>query len=228
MIRHRHLHGLAPRLLLMVGALLSPRWAGAAATLSVGSSPAYPGLSLDVPVALAGASNVVAAQFDVAFDPARVTSAAALPVLASDRQIVLSREIQPGLRRVLVFSLDNGVITNRNLARMPFTVAPQEYVSSGPLTPAGAILARADASALVPVVLNSGTIFMRPVNLLPDGRVQFFLPSIPDQRYFIQATTNLVDWVTISTNVATGAYLESVDVDAAVFPYRFYRWKLAE
>lgn len=223
----RSFPGAAVSLLLASAALLVPRPAGAAA-ISVGSSPAYPGLSLDVPVALSGTSNAVAAQFDVTFDPTRVISAAALPEPASDGQIVLSREIQPGVRRVLVFSLDNRVITNRNLARLPFTVAPQEYVSSGPLMPANAIVAQADGNAVAPVALNSGTIFMRPANLLPDGHVQFFLPSTPDQRYFIQATTNLVDWVTISTNVATGPYLESVDVDAAAYPYRFYRWKAAE
>jgi Cohesin domain len=202
--------------------------AACGATISVGSSPAYPGVSISVPVALTGASNVVAAQFDVAFNPARVTSAGALPTPASAQEMVLSREIAPGVRRVLVFSLNNGVITNRELARMPFTVAPQEYAGSGPLTPVNAILATDDASALVPVTLNSGTIFMRPVNLLPDGHVQFFLPATPDQRYFIQATTNLVDWINLSTNIATGAFLESVDVDAAAYPYRFYRWQAAE
>jgi hypothetical protein len=209
-----------------VSAGLSPRLARADATLSIGNAPGYPGAVVAVPVALSRATNVVAAQFDVAFNPGKVASGAALPGPASGNPIVVSREISPGLRRVVVFSLNNTVITNRTLAQLTFTVPTQERIGSGPLTPANVIVARSNATALTPLALNSGTIFGRTVNLLPEGHAQFFLPSTPDQRYAIQGTTNLVDWFNLSTNVATGSFLDLVDVDAANSPYRFYRWQL--
>jgi hypothetical protein len=152
----------------------------------------------------------VAAQFDVAFNA------------------VKSRQIAPGVRRTLAYSLSNTNVpgTNGPIVTLPFTVSPQETAGSGPLTPGNVILARADGTALAPVGLSAGTIFVRTVNLLPDGHVQFFLPSTNDQRYAIQATSNLVDWVNISTNTATGEFMDLLDVDAAGLPYRFYRWEL--
>src|SRR5262245_53535112 len=199
-------------LLLLLAALSAPVVVTAQTSLSIGSTPGYQGVSYALPVTLSRATNIVAAQFDVAFDPAKVSAAAALPDLTSVDQMVLSRELSPGLRRVLVFSRNNAVITNRTIAQTPFTVSAAERVSSGPLTPTHAVVAQTDAAALTSLSLNAGTIFVRPVNLLPNGHVQFFLPSTPDTRYAIQATTNLVNWVNISTNTATGNFMDLVDV----------------
>src|SRR6266699_3566829 len=44
-------------------------------SLSVGTAPGYPGSTVSVPVTLRQASNVVAAQFDVAFNPDKVSGA---------------------------------------------------------------------------------------------------------------------------------------------------------
>lgn len=193
--------------------------------LSLGSHPAFPGATVNAPVSIARATNMVAAQFDVAFDPNRVSSG---PATGDPRQTIVSREIAPGVRRVLMFSRQNSVITNRSPVSLPFVVGPDEYNGSGPITPLNAILAKKDATALTPVAYDSGTIFVRPVNRLPDGHVQFFLPSTPDQRYYIQASVDLAQWINISTNVATGTYMDLIDLDAASHPYRFYRWQLAE
>ncbi len=214
---------------MVLALFLSPALVAKGQTLlSVGSAPAYPGATVSVPVSFIRATNVVAAQFDVAFDPSRVASGAAQTDPVSPRHTVLSREVAPGVRRVLVYSLQNAAITNRNAAYLPFTVSPAEYASSGPLTPSNGILAKPNGTAVTPLALSSGTVFVRPVNLLPDGRVQFFLPATPDQRYLIQASTDLEHWINISTNVATGTFLDLVDVDAANYPYRFYRWQAAE
>ena len=101
--------------------LLSASCVGAQTLLSIGSLPAFPGATVNVPVNLARATNVVAAQFDVAFDPARVSSGLAQ---GDSRQTVVSREIAPGVRRVLVFSRQNSVITNRTPVSMAFAVSP--------------------------------------------------------------------------------------------------------
>ena len=213
---------------LVAAAFLAPCGLKGDTVLSIGSAPAYPGATLTLPVSLIRATNIVAAQFDVTFDPARVASGPALPE-AAGRQTVMSREIAPGVRRVLVFSRQSSVITNRNPAQLPFTISPTEYASSGPLRPTNPILAKNNGTAATPPpTLISGTIFVRPVNLLPDGRVQFFLPSTPDQRYYIQASTDLSHWTNISTNVATGTFLDLIDLDAAAYPYRFYRWQSAD
>lgn len=221
-MRSRHIMPLV----LAFAATIGAHHSSAQTVLSVGTSPAYPGVPASVPVSLARATNAVAAQFDVTFNPSRATAGAAFG--DPSRHTVLSREIAPGVQRVLVFSRQNTIITNRNVARLPVTLAPTEYVGSGPLTPANALVARRDGTRITPVALERGTVFVRPVNLLPDGRVQFFLPATPDQRYYIQASTNLSSWVNISTNVASGNFLDLIDIDAASYPYRFYRWQAAQ
>jgi hypothetical protein len=173
------------------------------------------------------AGSVVAAQFEVAFNAGKVSAGAPVKTARLAHHTVKSREIAPGLRRTLIYSANNGVIlgTNGPMATLPCLVPPLETVGSGPLTPDHVILAAVDGQALAPVVLSAGTIFVHPVNVLPDGQVQFFLYSTEDQRYLIQATTNLVDWVTLSTNTATGSFMDLMDIDAAGHPYRFYRWQ---
>ncbi len=106
------------------------------------------------------------------------------------------------------------------------TVAAGEFVGSGPLAPTNLVLAKADATAVLPVTRNAGAIFTRPVHRREDGVVDFFLPSQADQRYLIQATTNFARWETIGTNVALGDFMSLVDFDGPRYPYRFYRWLL--
>ena len=40
------------------------------------------------------------------------------------------------------------------------------------------ILAKRDGTSITPVRLDNGAVFVRTVNPLPDGTVQFFLPSV--------------------------------------------------
>jgi hypothetical protein len=197
--------------------------------LSVGSAPGYPATTVTVPVHLARATNVSAVQFDVAFNPGKVSLNSARLAGALSNHIVRSREMAPGVRRVLAYSPVSAAVTltnSRVAATLPFTVAANEYVGSGPLTASNVVLARANATRVQPVALNAGAIFVRPVNPLPDGTTQFFLPSEPDTRYLIQATTNFVRWVTLTNTIASGNFMDLVDADAARYPYRFYRWVL--
>src|SRR5207247_958319 len=95
---------------------------------------------------------------------------------------------------------------------------------SGPIAPQNVILAKGDASAVVPVSASAGTIFVTPLYREPgSGVVDLFFPSEQDQRYLIQATTNFVNWVNIATNVALSSFLDLVDTDAPNYPHRFYR-----
>ena len=218
--------------LLMAVALL----AGAAVTelpaqtsLSVGNTPGYPGTTVSVPINVRRATNIVAAQFDVAFNSAKVAADAATLATAPGGHVIRSREIAPGVRRTLVYAYNNVVLqTNGFSARMPFQVPAEERIGSGPLVPQNVVLAKADATALAPVTLSPGSIFVRPANRLPDGTVQFFLPSDPDGRYIIQATTDFLSWVTLTNTVAFANFMDLLDADAANYPHRFYRSVTAE
>jgi len=106
---------------------------------------------------------------------------------------------------------------------MPFTVAADERVGSGPIAPANVVLARGDGTAVAPVSGSAGTIFVSQVYRDPaSGIVDMFFPTMPDQNYLIRATTNFVNWVNVATNVALSSFLDLVDMDAPHYPYRFY------
>ena len=210
--------------------------AGAAVTelpaqtsLTIGNTPGYPGATVSVPINVRRATNIVAAQFEVAFNVAKVTSDAATLATALGGHVIRSREIAPGVRRTLVYSYNNAVLqTNGFSARMPFQVPTEERVGSGPLVPQEVILAKADGAMLAPVTLNAGSIFVRKANRLPDGTVQFFLPSDPDGHYIIQATTDFLSWVTLTHTTAFANFMDLLDADAANYSHRFYRSVTAE
>ena len=196
--------------------------------LHLGVEPGSPGATTLLPATLAGGTNVVALQFDVAFNGSRASLQGVLRGTRLTNHVLRSREISPNRWRVLVYSATNATLlrTNLDVASLPFTIAANELVGSGPLTPTNNMLARADASQLTPVLARPGAVFVRQVNRRDDGIVDFFLPSTPDQRYVIQATTNFIRWDTIATNVASGNFMALVDLDGPKYPYRFYRWVL--
>lgn len=216
------------RWLLLGLALICAPGADAQPALTVVGLPGYPGATVTVPVSFRQATNVTAAQFDVAYNPDKVTAGVLVPGTLLSNHLARSREIAPGVRRVLVYSSLNTAVTVTNqatLTSLAFTVPATEYVGSGPITLSKAVLARPDATEVIPVALTSGAIFVRPVNRREDGIVDFFLSSVPGERYLIQATTNLLDWVNISTNVATGSFMQLVDLNAPNYSFRLYRWE---
>jgi len=199
------------------------------ATLAVGNVPGYPGTTVNVPISVRQATNDVAAQFDLAYSPERTTPGTAVLAPAHAGHTVRSREVAPGVHRTLVYSMNNALLrTNGFRSSIPFQLPPGERAGSAPITPGNVILARRDATAIAPVVTSRGAVFTQPVNALPDGTVQFFLPSQPDAQYVIQATTDFVQWVNLTNTTATGDFMDLVDVDAATYPHRYYRSALSE
>jgi len=199
-------------------------------SLTVGTVPGFPGATVPVPVTLRqrGGSSAVAAQFDLAFNSGKISPLTALRGDQLTNHVIRSRQIAPGVERVLIYSRITTAMggINVNLATLPFTVSSSEHTGSGPLTPDRVVLSSAAGTSLPVSSLAAGTIFIQPVNVLPNGHVQFFLATEADQRYVIEATTNLINWVNISTNIASGDYMNLVDIDAAKYPYRFYRWRI--
>jgi hypothetical protein len=60
---------------------------------------------------------------------------------------------------------------------------------------------------------------------LTNGVVHLFFAGVSGQTYALLASTNLVDWVPVSTNIAPAGIFEMTDPEAAHFQYRFYRTK---
>lgn len=58
------------------------------------------------------------------------------------------------------------------------------------------------------------------------GNFAVRLFGMPDTRYVIEATTNLVDWTALHTNLIYEGYLDFVDDSAGTVPQKFYRGRL--
>lgn len=192
---------------------------------NVGVVPGYPGQVASVPIRLEQLTNVVATQFDLAFNPNKASPQQVLRGVRLTNHVVRAREIAPGVLRLLIYSRHRLTVPGSNtvLATVSFQVAPNEYVGTGPMTPSNVLLADPRALSVVPERLRPGTIFIGPVNLRDDGKAEFFLPSVANESYQIQASTDLVEWRTLGMSIATGEFMELLDPDAGMFPLQFYR-----
>jgi hypothetical protein len=56
-----------------------------------------------------------------------------------------------------------------------------------------------------------------------NGSFSLKLSGMPGRNYVLQASTNLMNWVSLSTNVPPMTYMNLVDPAAGNYPYRFYR-----
>ena len=188
----------------------------------------FPGNTVEVPVSLNYRSNelrnVVAFQADVLFDASRVDDGTPSEGPFLSRHVLTSSAPSPGVRRLLVYSLETAVLTNGTVAQIPFTVGPNEFRNFS-LTLSNVILVRADATQ-IPATNASGFVGVNQVFLAQDGHADGFLNVVTnglEQCYVIQATTDFVTWVNVQTNSTDGGLLEFVDPAAGGQPYRFYR-----
>ncbi len=100
---------------LLLGVALWPSAVCGQTSLSVGNVPGYPGTTVSVPVSLRQPpGGAVAAQFDVAFNAGKVSAGGSMATERLANHTVKSREIAPGVRRTLIYSLNN---TNVTVAR---------------------------------------------------------------------------------------------------------------
>jgi hypothetical protein len=74
---------------------------------------------------------------------------------------------------------------------------------------------------------NAGTTSPAPAHLQlarqPDGSYVINLLGQTNQQYIVQASTNLVNWQNISTNIAVGGVIVTPDPASRTNPVRFYR-----
>jgi uncharacterized repeat protein (TIGR03806 family) len=100
---------------------------------------------------------------------------------------------------------------------------------SGPINLTNNLTVRAKAfeAGYVDSVAANATFFINPSQFtsvtLTNGIVHLFFAGVSEQTYVLQATTNLVDWVPVATNVAPSAIFEMTDPQAVQFQFRFYR-----
>jgi hypothetical protein len=76
----------------------------------------------------------------------------------------------------------------------------------------------ASASFIVqpPIYFTSGGFFT-------NNMFQLGFSGVANNHYVLEATTNLIDWTLLSTNLASTNLFYLIDPGASNFPYRFYR-----
>ena len=192
-------------------------------SLIIGSRPATPGATVSVPFLLTDPSNAVALQFDFQFDSSKVTNALPVANASLSNHILRTASYLDGSRRVVIYSPVNAALSSNTLMSVPVTLSPNERVSSSLNSPFNVIVGRINGTALAPVYVYPGTVFVRPVIPQTNGSAQCFLHVTPGLNYVLQASTNLVNWTPVSTNFANDIYVEMFDPDSALYPTRFYR-----
>jgi len=215
-------------LIVLLCLLLTPSSVHAVPKLVAGIVRGFPGRTVEVPITLRYRTNdvrdVVALQADVVFDVSGVADGPPAGGAMLTNHVLASSAPFTGTRRLLVYSPGNAVLTNGEVARIPFSVGANEYRNFA-LRLTNVILVRAEASE-VPGTTANGAIAVNQVFLAPDGQADGFISvasNAVEQCYVIQATTDFVSWVNVQTNSAEGALLPFVDEAAGGFPKRFYR-----
>ncbi|HWD91376.1 MAG TPA: chitobiase/beta-hexosaminidase C-terminal domain-containing protein [Verrucomicrobiae bacterium] len=102
---------------------------------------------------------------------------------------------------------------------------------TGPFTVTNSVVVMANAFesgfnnsvAANAVFIVGSPMFFTSENFLSNGTFQLSFSGVPNNIYVLQATTNFVDWVSLSTNSAPTNMFNLVDPGASNFRYRFYR-----
>ena len=203
--------------------------------LTVASAAVWQGAQLEVPVLLGGAQgNENGLGFSLTFDPKRLAYVATTlgkdaagatllpnPNNAKAGQLGLAMVLQPGQ------NLAPGTI---EMARVRFAAVGPAGAAALQITgsPVTCELVDANANSL-PVSLVNGAVqvVQRPgfssIQLQPGGGCRLLLSGPEGQTCLLQASTNLVDWLTLSTNVLGSAPLPVLDASAPASQCRFYR-----
>ena len=205
--------------------------ASAQVDFAVGLAGGTPGAAVSLPFVFQADSNIAALQFDAQFDGTNFTSDAATTGSEAPGHLAASAMQTDGTRRVVLYSTTNAPLSNGIIVVVPFTIAtnaPEGIYSVG-LT--NVIVAdrngeRASLSYVVSGYLIVGT------NWPPDqlhfpkfdqGDFRFVLTGTPETGYVFQASTNLTEWTSLSTNLARGGVIFFRDAEAANFRCRFYQ-----
>ncbi len=210
---------------------LSPPRTFCAIQLSIGSTTGNPGSTVSVPSSLSSDTNVVAVQYDVLFNSTNLNSDAPVAGTAQAGSVIASSLLNPGTRRVVLYSPTNAALTNGILANLVFSIATNAPAGVTSLTLTNVIFANAQAARVQSPTLVPGFVTVSltaparfgTILLSTNGAVQFNVLGIDTVTYVIQTSTNLMQWVDLSTNVVSGGAINFTDTNVSHFRYRFYR-----
>ena len=144
--------------LLMLAVLSIPISAFGATSLMAGRVRGTPGTTVAIPVSLGSAGNVVALQADIAFDATVFTFDSVTAGAAGTNHTVRSSEPSPGVRRLLLYSPTNRVLSDGALVNLQFLVRSNAAEGVYPLSLTNVILADASAASVLPLQLTNGAI----------------------------------------------------------------------
>src|SRR5687768_7729305 len=205
----------------------------AATEFSLGQVTGQPGSTVSVPLNFSSSTPVVAAQFEILFDPARLSAG---PITASGPfgQVVDFSTPSPGLRRVVVYSLINTSLDPGLLLNVPFTVLGAAPEGTAPLRLANVLAANAQANPVQPLTLRDGAVIISSalpaqfVSIIREGSsVRLRLTGTEARSYVIQRSSDLITWLPVSTNTVVGGAIEFTQPTSAN-TQRFYRAVLAQ
>lgn len=211
------------RILEFIVAIGVPNAPAIGASLSVAPVLAGENQSINAPIILKDGADVVGAQFQVSYNPARIYPGAALIQPGSDGQRVKSHEIAPGIVRVLVYNRENLPISRTALAEIPLSYSNNASVGPEPLAINNVILARQSGTELTPVSLISGYVHSSPVQRSPDGNVHLVFESDPQRVYALEGSSNMIHWSSLATNTAIAGFVDWIRSDTGAQEFRFYR-----
>jgi len=197
----------------------------------VGTSGGAPGSTVSLPFVIQADSNIVALQFDVQFDPARFASQAAVAGSDATNHLADSEPQPAGTRRVILYSTTNAPLNDGIVVAAPFTIALDAPDGFYPVSLTNVIFSNGSGERVrlshgVTGYLVVGTNSPPAWLHFPEftgGRARFILTGLPEADYRIEASTNLTDWTSLSTNLAHGGAVFFSDLEAGIFPCRSYR-----
>jgi hypothetical protein len=124
----------------------------------------------------------------------------------------------PNANAAIYYTLDGSLpTTNSLLYSSPFSLKNTSTVT------ANAFEAGYDNS-----IAASALFFVQPLNFISESwlanqQFQMEFSGATGSNYVLQATTNFVNWTSISTNTPLTNSFNLLDPNAAQYPYRFYR-----
>jgi uncharacterized repeat protein (TIGR01451 family) len=120
-------------------------------------------------------------------------------------------------------ALDSGAKATLTVIVSPFLSGPLTNVGAASLAETDYALANNRAAVLVDVLPAPQPVLGPVTGVGTNGTFDIAVSGQPGLSYAIEASTNLVDWVAISTNVPSGGRITFTDTNAAAIPERFYR-----
>ena len=101
-----------------------------------------------------------------------------------------------------------------------------------PLGLTNGIVARVPGQRVQPLAQADGALRVwsggsfQSLSLTSDGQLQMQFQGVADRAYAFEVSTNLTDWVALTTNMMEGSPLNLVVTNTAIYPQQFYRARL--